>query len=48
MELKTIVTMVLVLGTVWGGLMFVLTTAMRKEKQKTSQHSQSSNNPTSR
>lgn len=34
MELKTIVTMVLVIGTVWGGLIFILTTAMRKEREK--------------
>lgn len=34
MELKTIVTMVLVMGTVWGGLLFILRLAMKKEREK--------------
>jgi heme/copper-type cytochrome/quinol oxidase subunit 2 len=34
MELQTIVTMVFVVGIVWGGLVTVLTMAVRKENKK--------------
>jgi hypothetical protein len=34
MEPLTIITMVLVVGTVWGGLATVLITALKKERQK--------------
>ncbi|MCI0706955.1 MAG: MetS family NSS transporter small subunit [Ignavibacteriae bacterium] len=34
METSTIVTMIIVVGTVWGGLAVVLRTALKKEKQK--------------
>jgi len=34
MELKTILTMIFTIGFVWGGLLFVLFTALRKERVK--------------
>ncbi|HEY4611638.1 MAG TPA: hypothetical protein VII11_01480 [Bacteroidota bacterium] len=34
METATLITMILVVGTVWGGFALVLTTALRKEKEK--------------
>lgn len=34
MELSTLITMVLVIGMVWGGFAAVLITALRKESQK--------------
>jgi hypothetical protein len=34
MEPSAIITMVLVVGTVWGGFAAVLITALRKESQK--------------
>ncbi|MGH2567178.1 MAG: MetS family NSS transporter small subunit [Bacteroidota bacterium] len=34
METATVVTMVVVVGTVWGGFLTVLLTALKKEKQK--------------
>ncbi|HEX9829119.1 MAG TPA: MetS family NSS transporter small subunit [Bacteroidota bacterium] len=34
METSTVVTMILVLGTVWGGFAIALRTALKKEKQK--------------
>ena len=34
MKILTIVTMTLVLGIVWGGFLFVLVTALRKERSK--------------
>jgi len=34
MELSAIITMILVLGLVWGGLTFFLTCAMKYEKMK--------------
>lgn len=34
MELSTLITLVLVVGTVWGGFATVLVTALRKESQK--------------
>jgi len=34
METATLVTMILVVGTVWGGFATVLVTALKKEKQK--------------
>ncbi|MDX1393932.1 MAG: hypothetical protein R3195_06070 [Gemmatimonadota bacterium] len=33
---KTIVTMVVILGFVWGGLVMIIVTAGRKEREKTS------------
>jgi len=37
MEPLTIIPMVLVVGTVWGGLATVLITALKKERQKKSE-----------
>lgn len=34
MPLEAILTMVIVVGTVWGGFVFVLTLALKKERQK--------------
>jgi hypothetical protein len=34
MEIPTVLTMILVVGTVWGGFATVLVTAVRKERQK--------------
>lgn len=34
MELKTIITMVFMVGFVWGGFVLVLSTALRKERLK--------------
>ncbi len=34
MNCITLVTMILVAGTVWGGFIFFLTVAIRKEKRK--------------
>ncbi|HEY5615775.1 MAG TPA: MetS family NSS transporter small subunit [Bacteroidota bacterium] len=34
METSTVVTMILVIGTVWGGFAIALRTALKKEKQK--------------
>lgn len=38
MELWTLITMVIVGGTVWGGFATVLITALRKESQKSNRH----------
>jgi hypothetical protein len=40
MELSTLITMVLVVGTVWGGFAAVLITALRKENQKSTEGKQ--------
>lgn len=34
MSTTTVVTMILILGFVWGGLAVILTAAVRKERQK--------------
>ena len=34
MNWLTIITMILVLSVVWGGFLFCLTTALRREKEK--------------
>ncbi len=34
MEAVTVLTMAVVIGIVWGGFVFVLATALRKESQK--------------
>ena len=34
MPIETLLTMIITVGAVWGGLALVLTTALRKEKQK--------------
>jgi hypothetical protein len=35
MPLKALLTMIVTLGAVWGGFVFVLFTALRKERGKT-------------
>lgn len=35
MSATTVATMVLILGFVWGGFALILTTAVRKEREKT-------------
>ncbi|MFC2103264.1 MetS family NSS transporter small subunit [Bacteroidota bacterium] len=35
MEISTIITMIFVIGIVWGGLVFFLTRAIKYEKAKT-------------
>ena len=37
MPLETVLTMVITIGAVWGGLTVVLITAMKKEQQKQGQ-----------
>jgi LPS O-antigen subunit length determinant protein (WzzB/FepE family) len=34
METKTLLTMIAIIGVVWGGFLVVLTIALRKEKAK--------------
>ncbi len=34
MPIETLVTMIIAIGAVWGGFALVLTTALKKERQK--------------